>query len=77
LAEQERSDELSAQRRSQVGGGGRSEKIRTYNFKENRVTDHRIGFTLYRLASILDGDLQAVIDALQADERARLLTEQE
>ncbi len=75
LAERERSDELSAERRSQVGGGGRSEKVRTYNFKENRVTDHRIGFTVYRLTAILGGDLQVVIDALQADERARLLAD--
>jgi peptide chain release factor 1 len=75
LAERERNAELSAERRSQVGGGGRSEKIRTYNYKENRVTDHRIGFTVYRLASILGGDLQVVVDALQADERARLLAE--
>jgi peptide chain release factor 1 len=77
LAERERTAELSAERRSQVGGGGRSEKVRTYNFKENRVTDHRIGFTVYRLAAILGGDLQVVIDALQADERARLLAEGE
>ena len=77
LAERERNDELSAERRSQVGGGGRSEKIRTYNYKENRVTDHRIGFTVYRLAAIIGGELQVVIDALQADERARLLAEGE
>jgi peptide chain release factor 1 len=77
LAERERNVELSAERRSQVGGGGRSEKVRTYNFKENRVTDHRIGFTVYRLSAILGGDLQVVIDALQADERARLLAEGE
>jgi peptide chain release factor 1 len=77
LAERERDAELSAERRSQVGGGGRSEKVRTYNFKENRVTDHRIGFTVYRLSAILGGDLQVVIDALQADERARLLAEGE
>jgi peptide chain release factor 1 len=75
LAERERNAELSAERRSQVGGGGRSEKVRTYNFKENRVTDHRIGFTVYRLSAVLGGDLQVVIDALQADERARLLAE--
>jgi peptide chain release factor 1 len=75
LAEQERSAELSAERRSQTGSGGRSEKIRTYNYKENRVTDHRIGFTVYRLAAILAGDLQVVIDALAAEERARLLAE--
>ncbi len=75
LAERERADELSAQRRSQVGGGGRSEKIRTYNFKENRITDHRIGFTLYRLTDVLAGDLRPVVDALAADERARLLAD--
>ena len=75
LAERERRDEVSAERRSQVGGGGRSEKIRTYNYKENRVTDHRIGFTVHRLASILSGDLQVVVDALAAEERARLLAE--
>lgn len=73
LAETERDAELSAERRSQVGGGGRSEKVRTYNYKENRVTDHRIGFTVYRLADVLGGDLQVVIDALAADERARQL----
>lgn len=75
LAEAERSAELSAERKAQVGGGGRSEKIRTYNYKENRVTDHRIGFTVYRLADILAGDLQIVVDALSADERSRLLAE--
>ncbi len=77
IAEAERNDELSAERRSQVGGGGRSEKIRTYNYKENRVTDHRIGFTLYRLTDVLAGDLQIVVDALAAEERARLLAEGE
>jgi len=75
LAERERNDELSAERRSQVGGGGRSEKIRTYNYKENRVTDHRIGFTVYRLSAILAGELQIVVDALAADERSRLLAD--
>ena len=73
--EAERAAELSIERRSQVGGGGRSEKIRTYNFKENRLTDHRIGFTVYRLADILGGDLGIVVDALAAEERARLLAE--
>jgi len=61
------------ERRAQVGGGGRGEKIRTYNFKENRLTDHRIGFTIYRLADVLAGDLDEVVDALGADERARQL----
>ncbi len=77
IAEAERNDELSTERRSQVGGGGRSEKIRTYNYKENRVTDHRIGFTVYRLTGVLAGDLQIIVDALASDERARLLAEGE
>jgi peptide chain release factor 1 len=75
LAERERNEELSAERRSQVGGGGRSEKIRTYNYKENRLTDHRIGFTIYRLTDVLAGDLQLVVDALAAEHRARQLAE--
>ncbi|MFP5487054.1 MAG: peptide chain release factor 1 [Acidimicrobiia bacterium] len=75
LAERERADELSAERKSQVGGGGRSEKIRTYNFKENRVTDHRIGHTVYRLTDVLSGDLDLVVDPLLADERTRQLAE--
>src|SRR5581483_11179215 len=53
-----------ALRRSQVGRGERAEKIRTYNFRENRVTDHRIGLTLYNLQTMLDGDLDPMIDAL-------------
>lgn len=65
--EQERqSAALSAERRSQVGSGGRSEKIRTYNWKENRVTDHRIGLTLYKLDRILLGELDELSDALVA-----------
>ncbi len=74
-AERERDAERSAERRAQVGGGGRSEKIRTYNFKENRFTDHRIGFTVYRLADVLAGDLDEVVAALAADERARQLAD--
>ena len=73
LAMAEREAALSVERRSQVGGGGRGEKIRTYNFKENRLTDHRIGFTIYRLSDVLAGDLDEVVDALTADERARQL----
>jgi peptide chain release factor 1 len=73
-AEQDRqAAELSETRRSQTGGGGRSEKIRTYNFKENRVTDHRIGLTLHKLDRVLLGDLDDVVDALGADERAHQL----
>jgi len=73
-AEQDRqAADLSEQRRSQVGGGGRSEKIRTYNFKENRVTDHRIGLTLYKLDKVLMGELDELVDGLMAEERARQL----
>ncbi len=76
-AEQERVQaESSAQRRDQVGGGGRSEKIRTYNFKENRVTDHRIGLTLYKLDKVLAGELVEVSDALVQEERTRQLQEE-
>lgn len=76
LAEDEQAATQSAERRAQVGGGGRGEKIRTYNFKENRLTDHRIGFTIYRLQDVLAGDLDETIDALAADERARQLAGQ-
>jgi peptide chain release factor 1 len=73
-AEQERQNAAtSAARRDQVKGGGRSEKIRTYNYKENRLTDHRVPITLHSLDRVLDGELDAVIDALAADERARQL----
>jgi len=72
-------DRLAAERsesvREQVGGGGRSEKIRTYNFKENRVSDHRIGLTLYRLDKVLAGDLDEISDALVAEEQTRRLEE--
>ncbi len=73
-AEQDRqAAELSKQRRDQVGGGGRSEKIRTYNYKDNRVTDHRIKLTLHKLDRILMGDLDELTDALMADKRYRQL----
>jgi len=58
-----------AARKSQVGTGDRSEKIRTYNFPQNRVTDHRIGLTLHRLDQVLDGDLDEIVDALIAANR--------
>jgi peptide chain release factor 1 len=74
LAQDEQAAAMSVERRAQVGGGGRGEKIRTYNYKENRVTDHRIGFTMYRLQDVLAGDLDDVVDALAADERARQLS---
>ena len=73
-AEQDRqAAEMSAQRRGQVGAGSRTDKIRTYNYKENRVTDHRINLTLYKLDQVLAGDLAELTDALMADKRARQL----
>ena len=73
LEQDRQAAELSDARRSQIGGGGRSEKIRTYNFKENRVTDHSIGKTSYNLDRVLAGDLDDFADALIADERAAQL----
>ena len=71
----EQNAEIAANRRSQVGTGDRSERIRTYNYPQLRVTDHRIGLTLYRLADILNGDLDEIIDALIAADRAEKLRE--
>jgi len=71
LAEQQ--EKIGAQRRGMVGTGSRSEKIRTYNFKENRVTDHRIKLTLHRLDSVMNGDLDELVAALVNAERAALL----
>ncbi len=65
LEEQKQHDELSAERKSMVGSGDRSEKIRTYNFKENRVTDHRIGLTVHQLDLVLEGQIDEFIDALR------------
>ena len=77
-AEQEKiSSEYTAQRRSQVGSGMRNERIRTYNFPQGRVTDHRIGLTLYKIDSIMDGDLNEVIDALAAADQAEKLRVEE
>ncbi len=75
--EEERQAEASAARRDQTGGGGRSEKIRTYNYKENRVTDHRLGLTIHKLDRIVAGDLDEISDALVTDERTRQLQESE
>lgn len=75
-AERQRIDsERSADRASQVGSGDRSERIRTYNFPQGRMTDHRINLTLYKLEQVMGGDLDEVIDALTADNQARLLAE--
>jgi peptide chain release factor 1 len=61
---QKQQQELGAERRSQIGSGDRSEKIRTYNFPQNRVTDHRIGLTLHQLDLVMDGRLDPLVDAL-------------
>ena len=74
---EEHLSEIADARRLQVGKGDRSEKIRTYNFKENRVTDHRIGMTLKQLPEILAGDLDAFVDSLTAEEESRKLLEGE
>ena len=71
-------DEIASNRRSQVGTGDRSEKIRTYNFPESRISDHRIKLTLYKLEQILNGNLDEVIDALAtADQAAKLAAQEE
>jgi peptide chain release factor 1 len=67
--------ELSAARLSQIGSGDRSEKIRTYNYKENRVTDHRIGLTIKQLPSILEGELDEFVARLTAEDQAARLAE--
>ncbi len=69
-AQQEQQAQIAADRRSQVGTGERSERIRTYNFPQGRVTDHRIGLTLHRLPDILEGNLDELVDALSASEQA-------
>ncbi|MBF9050801.1 peptide chain release factor 1 [Roseobacter sp. HKCCD9010] len=77
LERQRVDDERAADRKSQVGSGDRSERIRTYNFPQGRMTDHRINLTLYKLDQVMQGDLDEVIDALIADDQARMLAEME
>ncbi len=76
LKVQEQQAEIAGARKAQVGTGGRSEKIRTYNFPQDRVTDHRVGLTLHNLPSLLDGKLDELIDAVATSEEAKLLEEQ-
>jgi peptide chain release factor 1 len=76
-AEEEQREEIARRRRSQVGTGDRSERIRTYNFPQGRVTDHRIGLTLHKLPLILDGDLDELIDALATSAQAEELRKAE
>jgi peptide chain release factor 1 len=77
LAETERQNELKATRRSFVGSGDRSEKVRTYNYPQSRVTDHRIDVTVHKLQSVLDGDLDILIEPLAQEDQARRLLEEE
>ncbi len=72
---QRQSDAIAADRKAQVGTGDRSERIRTYNYPQGRVTDHRIGLTLYKLEAVLNGDLDELVDGLITADRARLLEE--
>jgi peptide chain release factor 1 len=77
VAMKEQQENLAKERKGQVGSGDRSEKIRTYNFPQSRVTDHRIGLTLHRLDSILEGDIDDIIDALTTHFQAEKLKEAE
>ena len=72
---EKRLKEITDTRRSQVGSGDRSERVRTYNFPQGRVTDHRIGLTSYSLDQILDGEINEFVDALVHDDQARKLEE--
>jgi peptide chain release factor 1 len=76
LEQEKAATELAGARKSQVGTGGRSEKIRTYNYKDNRVTDHRIGLTIKRLDAVLVGDLDDIVDALTTAEQAEKLAQE-
>jgi peptide chain release factor 1 len=69
----EQQNEIAQTRRSMVGSGDRSEKIRTYNYPQNRVTDHRLGLSLHRLGEFMEGDLDDLIDALISSSRAEAL----
>lgn len=73
LERERRDEEESANRRSQVGTGDRSEKIRTYNYPQDRITDHRVSLTLHGMPRVMDGEIDELIDAVSADEEARLL----
>ena len=68
---QDQQKKISRERKIQIGSGDRSQKIRTYNFPDRRVTDHRIGLTLHKLEDILNGDLDEIMDALKEEERKR------
>ncbi|MBQ6555377.1 MAG: peptide chain release factor 1 [Firmicutes bacterium] len=75
LEQQKQHDEVAAERKSQIGRGNRNERIRTYNFPQGRMTDHRVGLTLYRLESIMNGDIDEITDTLITADRAEKLAE--
>jgi len=76
LEERKQHEAEASERRSMVGSGDRSEKIRTYNFKENRVTDHRIGLTVHQLTEVMDGKLAPMVDALVSHYEAERLEQE-
>ena len=76
MERQKQQSKYADQRKGQIGTGDRSERIRTYNFPQGRVTDHRIGLTLYKIDSIINGDLDEIIDALTLAEQTALLENQ-
>lgn len=76
-AQQEQRDQMASARKSQVGSGDRSERIRTYNFPQNRITDHRIGLTVHRLPEVLQGNIDDIVDALTTSDQAELLQQVE
>ena len=77
VEKQKRDSELANERKSQVGSGDRSEKIRTYNYPQGRITDHRIGLSIYQMENFLNGDLDEMIDNLIAADRADKLQGEE
>ena len=72
---QEQNKEISDQRKSMVGSGDRSERIRTYNYPQGRVSDHRVGLTIYKLDQFMDGDMDEIIDALITEDQASKMQE--
>jgi peptide chain release factor 1 len=76
LAEEKHNSAIAAERRDMVGSGERAEKIRTYNFPQNRVTDHRIGLTLHKLDQVIEGDIEELLTALRNEQQASMLASQ-
>ena len=76
IEQRKQEEAITQQRRAQIGTGDRAEKIRTYNFPQNRISDHRIGLNLHNLSRILEGELDELIDALATDDQAKRLEKQ-